>query len=1501
MIRPLSPVNRGIRPSPRDTKSRRGATSAPSNPHASHSAIAKGKESLLDAGLSASEMLRRLRKEKEELLRMQSQRADGAAPTNAVPDSADTNISRTDATSAISANLTIAAKPSGKGINVTEEIGASSNTFGISAPPPPPNPPPRHKQTVMASPRSKRNPGGFFRDAEKQEPSDALKVDQIQLDENQMIDHRQSDIVALERDEKQAELIRQLKPSSSNDGSWGSSSGNSSGSRSKTLIQRGKAMFGKRQQVQAQARPHGGSKVGNGSSINNSGDGNGNNNSSSGNQNSRSKKKPNRLELARLRSLSLLKSNSSGGESISCKSVESDPVKDDGAVPELKMDSTEEDVQPTSPSDNALSSAAAQVISPSSSFVNQYTLPKKKEVSRFNVKRLREKRGKGGDVAAAKKKGASDGIMTVGQSTDMDETKDKSGTNSNSKEANEKTKESNFNDFVEQIPNNSTGKTNNIEKAQSPKPAVQSSVPGNKISFNPPPEKKKAPKINKALSRASSAMISTTTRSRRRPLGGAISTEDDVSVVSSTVSVASSSTAVHCNKTIQCPPEKNIGESPKTSDRARSSGTSTTTPKVVAAEELDDAAIFSDLLTLSPRRDESVERTEEVVVRSLGRDTPKTIRNASYHRGRRNHAFKFGNEKVPPNEEVGSITKKESNADTAPVVKSPPRMKRNSSVEGVMSVINSNEDKLEVVDADLKTETKKLDVTMAEPRIAGNSVYSKNGLMGVYTDVDNSTSIIASIESKSDTARPPQSPRRFGRRNRSLSRQRLTKIGTASEIEEKSTYDITEDDNKLSGEAETISALSCQSMADATSGGNLSVAPSTSVESKRDISRPSPSPRRFGRRNRSFSRPGLTKVKTPSDTEHQPINDNKDGNGKFAREAEATSSILNSSSNVSDTPSSRESLSAFKAARRGGRSLSRAFSRSRVPSKGIANGAINDAKSSSEPSSAGTKVEKNGCREDNEVLSKQNESQSFASSRAVTRKGRSVSRPKKSSASSPATPPRSIFKRGKDHPISSTPPPSSPLFVNRRSRSLSKPRDSNESSTAPAKFKPTLTVAASGSSSTSRHAAAAKIRKDYRRRSNSLPRSQRQEESELKSTTSIKNGSLKDLLFEPSPTVAGTKKLNQFKNDKSESQAEVLYGKHAASPKYPTDAAPVPSQKAIISILNQKSKKKAAFYVPIAQLCETVLPIQTLARVFLAKLALEKRKESIVRLQAIFRRWSCEHYLHSCIFLAVNIQACQRGYIAREQAYFFHLGILSVTRLQACFRGKASRRNLRYQHFCATRIQALIRGHWECINYVLTWSNIVLAQSVVRRRLERKKYLVEKAALKMTMKNAAATKIQACWRAFICYTDFSDDLADIVTVQCVIRRWLAGERSTRIRTDIANMSAASTIAAAWRGFGVRREYIVLLDQVITVQSVIRRWFANQLVTKIRSEQEALAETSAATKIAASWRGLVRRREYIITVGGMSYLSFLTASLQLLHPHSNASFFSRRFDSLPGYC
>jgi hypothetical protein len=836
-------------------------------------------------------------------------------------------------------------------------------------------------------------------------------------------------------------------------------------------------------------------------------------------------------------------------------------------------------------------------------------------------------------------------------------------------------------------------------------------------------DRKKTAGVNQAMSRASSAMSGSNTArsSKRRPVGASTSTEDDASVVSSTVSVASSSTAVQSNlrqrsnglnnpiqhrksNSLIITSTQSKSETKQSANvelnsrqshsdllaRARShrraASSASSTPLVVSpAEELDDSLIFSDLLPPSPSsREQSVERGVKVQESKI--PTPMRTLTPRSNRGRKN---------VVSNVSVGSnVEIKGESVSSSSSVQSPPRMKRNTLSGDSMSTMHFDSEKRTTTPvktpARARAPSPKLSPIISKP--AGHS---------------------------------SPSPNRLVRRNRSLSRPRLAR--NEGPIEEKLMNTKADCDKAI------ISTSSLET------GSHSSVSASS------------------------------CKVEAPT------------------------------------TPTRAQSLSAFRAARKGS---------SVMNAPGTKNKTLDDKNSSK--MTVASKPQAGSPKNSNETTLSPTKTNSLASLRAVTNRGRKFARPVAAEAvtNSLTTPPRSVIRADKTEAAPRQTPPSR---FNRRSRSLSQSRVLEEASPATSKMSshvkataPIESRALTGSPIDARHATATEMRRKHRRRSNSMPRHQSQTTENDSALTNV--NSTKNFPFKQSPGVARVNKLNKkLQVDEPEPKAEViLHGQFASTPRATANSAPVVSHTAIMSILSKKAKNKSTFYVPIAQLCQAILPIQTLARMFLAKLALEKRKASIVRLQAIFRRWRCEHYLSSCIFLAVQLQASYRGYIAREQTYFIHLGVLAVTRLQACYRGKAARRDLRYQAYCATRIQATIRGHWQCVEYVETWSNIVLVQSVARMRSARKKYLTELAALMKAIAEAAATKIQTCWRRFVCYGDFCDTLVDIVTIQSAVRRLLAQEQLCRMQLELAKSTVATKMAASWRAFVIRREYIITI-------------------------------------------------------------------------------------------
>ena len=79
-----------------------------------------------------------------------------------------------------------------------------------------------------------------------------------------------------------------------------------------------------------------------------------------------------------------------------------------------------------------------------------------------------------------------------------------------------------------------------------------------------------------------------------------------------------------------------------------------------------------------------------------------------------------------------------------------------------------------------------------------------------------------------------------------------------------------------------------------------------------------------------------------------------------------------------------------------------------------------------------------------------------------------------------------------------------------------------------------------------------------------------------------------------------------------------------------------------------------------------VLPIQTLARSYIAKCTVDRRYDSIIVVQSAIRKWRYRRYYTSAQKVALVCQSSFRGVRARDQ--------------------------LEFQHYCATRIQAAMRG-----------------------------------------------------------------------------------------------------------------------------------------------------------------------------------------------------------------
>ncbi|KAL7482502.1 hypothetical protein ACHAW6_008184 [Cyclotella cf. meneghiniana] len=290
----------------------------------------------------------------------------------------------------------------------------------------------------------------------------------------------------------------------------------------------------------------------------------------------------------------------------------------------------------------------------------------------------------------------------------------------------------------------------------------------------------------------------------------------------------------------------------------------------------------------------------------------------------------------------------------------------------------------------------------------------------------------------------------------------------------------------------------------------------------------------------------------------------------------------------------------------------------------------------------------------------------------------------------------------------------------------------------------------------------------------------------------------------------------------------------------------------IAKLVTQKAKKKNP-YVPIRQLCQYVVPIQSLARVYLSKRAAAKRISRIVTMQSLIRRWKCQRFLSRCKFIALHMQACYRGYIARKEMVCLHASTYVATRMQACYRGSVVRSELRYKHYCVTRIQAVWRGYWSYLSFGDILNSAILLQSVARMRPHRKMFLFVQnarialeASIQAAKEEEAAIKIQTFWRTSVCRLEYCNLVIDVVIVQSVVRRW----SGTRLAKQLQIEHHAATRMQSWmRGRFEYINFMFVLSAAITIQTFIRRDQAIKKLKQLKEERYQM-ETMSSEKIAS---------------------------------------------------
>ena len=198
------------------------------------------------------------------------------------------------------------------------------------------------------------------------------------------------------------------------------------------------------------------------------------------------------------------------------------------------------------------------------------------------------------------------------------------------------------------------------------------------------------------------------------------------------------------------------------------------------------------------------------------------------------------------------------------------------------------------------------------------------------------------------------------------------------------------------------------------------------------------------------------------------------------------------------------------------------------------------------------------------------------------------------------------------------------------------------------------------------------------------------------------------------------------------------------------------------------------------------------------------------------------------------------------------LSLESATKIQAVFRGWVARDTLEDEHYCATQLQRIVRGH--------------IASVRVYKMLDELR------------RHQKATVIQSAWRMYSAQLSYQFDIVDIIIVQSVVRRKAACRKAAQLDHERRTL-AATKIQSAWRSYDCTMSYLHTLADVLIAQSAVRRWMAMKAYPAFREQRYNDSATQiqrlvrghlsrnqlmwyfSATEIQTAWRGYVARRDY----------------------------------------
>merc|ERR1719282_623802 len=130
---------------------------------------------------------------------------------------------------------------------------------------------------------------------------------------------------------------------------------------------------------------------------------------------------------------------------------------------------------------------------------------------------------------------------------------------------------------------------------------------------------------------------------------------------------------------------------------------------------------------------------------------------------------------------------------------------------------------------------------------------------------------------------------------------------------------------------------------------------------------------------------------------------------------------------------------------------------------------------------------------------------------------------------------------------------------------------------------------------------------------------------------------------------------------------------------------------------------------------------------------------------------------------------------------------------------------------------------------------------MARMKIQQKKYQSI-----LSKREESALIIQKCWRGFLAKEKYAKDYQSVILIQSLIRRYQAQQKLSQMKVE---QKAAIKIQASFRGYVQRQEYKMIYKHIVTLQSMARMKIQQKKYQSILSKRE-----ESALIIQKCWRG-----------------------------------------------